>query len=174
MNVDKEQELIERYGHLLDPEFASWKNGLGFIQVTDGWTHIIEAMFETLDDHRNTVEQIRGKSDFATNYTEPFDIKISTIKEKFSSLRVYYTVNDEHKQWTAGVIHMATEMAARTCECCGTVDKSVIGMTTGWLTVICKPCYDKKAAALEPEWKTRHLWITREEARERFGRYHKI
>lgn len=171
MNIDKEQELIKKFGHLMDPEFVEWKDGLGFIQVADGWTHIIEAMLETMDDHRKTVEKIRGKDGYVQKYTEPFDIKISTIKEKFSSLRVYYKVNKEHEQWTAGVIHMATEMAARTCECCGTVDKSVLGMTTGWVTVICKPCYEKKADTLDPQWKNRNLWVTKEEAKERFGRY---
>lgn len=168
MNVDKERELIDRFSHLMDPEHLEWKDGLGFIQVSDGWTHIIEAMLQTMDDHKNTVERIRGKEGYVTNYTNPYDVRISCIKEKFSSLRVYYSVDKEHEQWTQGVIHMATETAAKTCECCGTVDKSVLGMTTGWITVICKPCYEKKSEALGTEWKNRNIWVTRDEAKEKF------
>ncbi len=168
MNVDKESELVTKYKHLFEPEFIEWKDGLGFLQVTDGWTHIIEGMLATIERHRLWVEKDLVRPNPIGTYKELLNVKISSIKEKFSSLRVYYSVNDEHRAWIEGVVSMATEMAARTCECCSTTDASKLGMTSGWITVICEPCYDKKSAELGDEWKNRNKWMSKDEARKSF------
>lgn len=152
MNIEKEIELVKTYKHLLDPEFVNWKDGLGFMQIGDGWTNVVENALATIEHRRVLIEKYSGEK-YAWS-SVPLDIKISSIKEKFSSLRINFSVHETHRAWCEGVVASATEMASNTCECCGSMERSTLGMTSGWLTIICKPCHDKKPE----DWRGRNKW----------------
>lgn len=55
----------------------------------------------------------------------------SQVKEKFGTLRFYYTGGDDKID---GMVRMAESMSARTCEECGSPGKS---NSYGWITTLC-------------------------------------
>jgi hypothetical protein len=70
---------------------------------SDGWFNIIHSMCEAIDSHLKHLES-------------PFDYEFVQIKEKFGTLRVYDNGNDDYIE---GVIRMAENMSAVTCEVTG-------------------------------------------------------
>lgn len=149
MSTDKRKNIIDKYNHLFDTRFAGCDNFNSFLQIGDGWLDIVEAMLHTIDQKQKWVAKNGRFPDGIMN------INISCIKEKFAYLTVYYNTEKSHNaSWVDGVIAMATTLAMNTCECCSTIDKEILGRTSGWMTIICKPCYDKK----ESDWKDRNKW----------------
>jgi len=70
---------------------------------SDGWFNIIHALCRAISSHIS-----RSK--------EPIDFEFTQIKEKFGTLRVYTDGGDDYIN---GVIRMAEEMSALTCEVTG-------------------------------------------------------
>lgn len=70
---------------------------------SDGWFSIIKGLCRAIDHHLKYAK-------------EPLDFKFAQIKEKFGTLRVYTDGGDDY---IAGVIRMAEEMSAVTCEVTG-------------------------------------------------------
>lgn len=58
-------------------------------------------------------------------------VALDQVKEKFGTLRFYYTGGDEH---ISGMVRMAESMSAVTCEDCGAPGKSRNG---GWIRTLC-------------------------------------
>ena len=56
---------------------------------------------------------------------------VAQIKEKFGTLRLYM---DNYKEFDYGVIQMAEEMSAFTCEICGCAAETY---TIGWHKTLC-------------------------------------
>ena len=69
------------------------------------------------------------------------------VKEKFGTLRFYYSGGDEAIE---GMVGLAEQMSGTTCEECGSFSSSV-GYTLGWISVICPPCL-KKSKRPERPW----------------------
>lgn len=63
------------------------------------------------------------------------------VKTKFGGLRCYVRGADEV---VAAAIDVAEEHAAKTCEECGAPGHR--GNIEGWNWLLCRPCFDKKAA----------------------------
>jgi hypothetical protein len=59
-------------------------------------------------------------------------VTVDQVKEKFGTLRFYYTGGDEY---ISGLVAMAESMSGVTCEECGNPGKRVGG---GWVTTLCK------------------------------------
>jgi len=59
-------------------------------------------------------------------------VTLDQVKEKFGTLRFYYSGGDDY---ISGLASMAESMSAVTCEECGNPGKTVGG---GWLTTLCK------------------------------------
>jgi len=59
-------------------------------------------------------------------------VTLDQVKEKFGTLRFYYSGGDEY---ISGLVSMAESMTGVTCEECGNPGKTVGG---GWLTTLCK------------------------------------
>lgn len=70
---------------------------------SDGWFRIIRGLCRAIDNHLKHLK-------------EPQEFKFAQIKEKFGTLRVYTDGGDEYIR---GVIRMAEEMSAVTCEVTG-------------------------------------------------------
>lgn len=65
----------------------------------------------------------------------PMFFRIDQIKEKFSTLRFYYTGGDDE---IAGMVSLAESLSAHICEYCGTTIN--VGRTSGWLITTCESC----------------------------------
>lgn len=130
------------------------------IECPIGWYHILEQLCTILEFHNQ---------EFKKNYGVA--IVADQVKEKFGTLRFYFTVrhvncsgiaDDQYDECTADVesrrrvamdylemladqyINEAECMTEKTCADCGTpLDKDNKVTTDGWITFICKDC-DKK------------------------------
>ena len=60
------------------------------------------------------------------------------MKEKYGTLRFYYDGGDDY---IAGIVHMAENMSARTCETCGAPGKIRRG---GWIRTLCDEHAEKQ------------------------------
>lgn len=66
-------------------------------------------------------------------------VTLDQVKEKFGTLRFYYTGGDDVID---GMVRMAESMSGCTCESCGnTAERSSDG---GWVRTMCQPCLDKR------------------------------
>jgi hypothetical protein len=61
-------------------------------------------------------------------------VTLDQVKEKFGTLRFYYTGGDEY---ISGMVTMAEAMSGVICESCGNPGKQTSG---GWIKTICQPC----------------------------------
>jgi hypothetical protein len=59
-------------------------------------------------------------------------VTLDQVKEKFGTLRFYYTGGDEY---IAGLVSMAESMSGVTCEECGKPGTQTSG---GWIKTVCK------------------------------------
>jgi len=73
-------------------------------------------------------------------------VTLDQVKEKFGTLRFYYTGGDDVIN---GMVRMAEAMSGTTCEGCGNVAETIWprgnnGGIGGWVRTICNPCNDKR------------------------------
>lgn len=120
MNIDKNNELMEKYKDILSSNF--W----GF-EIPNGWDWIVEKYLE------------RTKWDVEQNGLE---IQIGQIKEKFAALRIYtYPAAKEHLD--EANIAYCEALADYTCEKCGCMSKEK-QYTSSWITGLCPTCFKEK------------------------------
>jgi hypothetical protein len=67
-------------------------------------------------------------------------VTLDQVKEKFGTLRFYYTGGDEY---ISGLVSMAESMSGVTCEECAKPAKT---HGPGWIRTICGPCEEKREA----------------------------
>ena len=67
-------------------------------------------------------------------------VTLDQVKEKFGTLRFYYTGGDEY---ISGMVTMAEAMSGCTCEECSAPAET---HGPGWIRTICKPCEEKREA----------------------------
>jgi hypothetical protein len=81
-------------------------------------------------------------------------VTLDQVKEKFGTLRFYYSGGDEY---ISGMVSLAESMTGVTCEECGNVGERRGG---GWVHTYCTPCEQareiKRAKEME-EWEQRKL-----------------
>jgi len=111
----------------------------------DGWFNIINNLCANIQSHidwKNKNEEVVKQ------------VVVQQVKEKFGTLRFYYTGGDEY---IAGLVSMAESMSACTCESCGILGKQTGG---GWIRTICTPRNEKlelERKRQEEEWQQRKL-----------------
>jgi hypothetical protein len=74
-------------------------------------------------------------------------IQVTQIKEKFGGLCFYYFGGNKE---ISGMVRLAESLSYRICEYCGTTQN--VGMTQGWICVICKDCHEKNERANHLIW----------------------
>jgi hypothetical protein len=77
----------------------------------------------------------------------PLTLTVTQIKEKFGGLCFYYFGGDKVIE---GMVDYAQSISYKTCEFCGTTNN--VGATKGWISIICKDCYDKNERAQNLVW----------------------
>jgi len=97
----------------------------------DGWFNILNQLMGNIQHHIDWKNR---------NGEVVPQVVLDQVKEKFGTLRFYYTGGDDYVR---GMVTMAEAMSGTTCESCGNP-----GERTGnsWIKTICGPCEDKRAA----------------------------
>ena len=67
-------------------------------------------------------------------------VTLDQVKEKFGTLRFYYSGGDDY---ISGMVSLAESMTAVTCESCGKIGERRGG---GWVHTYCEPCEEKREA----------------------------
>jgi hypothetical protein len=124
MRQELEEKLVEKYPSLFADRTRPPTESLMCFgcECDDGWFHILDSMCSLIDHHIKNGEW---------QYEQPY--RFTQIKEKFGGLRVYDYGHDDYIQ---GVIDMAEEMAAKSCEVCG--DKARTKAAGAWLKTLCE------------------------------------
>ena len=136
----------------LDDKYPKMFNGID-VECPDTWYKIIDRMCLCLQ--RN----------IDVNNFPP--IEFHQIKEKFGTLRVYYTIdvtnydNEFIEGYINGFIQAHSLMTEDICIECGTNQN--ITRTSGWIRYICKDCLDveKKDESENCEEPQQRFWIKR-------------
>jgi len=113
----------------------------GGVACGSGWFYILDKLCANIQHHIDWKEKQR---DSATrfNSTAPSEdmrpvpdtvtqVTIDQIKEKFGTLRFYYSGGDEY---ISGMVTLAESMSSVTCEECGSIGERRSG---GWIRTLC-------------------------------------
>ena len=102
----------------------------------DGWFNILDLLMSNIQHHIDWNNQNFEKG--YTQYKQVPQVTLDQVKEKFGTLRFYYTGGDDVID---GMVRMAESMSAVTCESCGNPGEQTRG---GWIKTICSPCEIKR------------------------------
>jgi len=182
MKEELEERLVKKYPkffeYLKDYKGPLIPIQFGF-ECGDGWYVLIDSLMESIYNHiesrkKHPHTQIKSKFWRAImprlhksvryskkiyklvnkiekklkkeNIPAPY-VDIIQVKEKFGGLRFYINGGDDY---IYGMISLAEDMSYRTCEFCGSTKN--IGQTSGWITTICKDCFDKGSRVNSKNW----------------------
>jgi len=108
----------------------------------NGWFNILDQLMGNIQHHiywkeRQREVAIRFNSKAASGEMrevpeEISQVTVDQVKEKFGTLRFYYTGGDDYID---GLVSMAESMSGVTCETCGNPGKSTGG---GWIKTVCE------------------------------------
>jgi len=104
----------------------------------DGWFNILDQLMGNIQHHIDWNNKNFEKG--YTQYKQVTQVTLDQVKEKFGTLRFYYTGGDDIID---GMVRMAESMSGCTCESCGNIGERRGG---GWVHTYCEPCEEKRAA----------------------------
>jgi hypothetical protein len=81
-------------------------------------------------------------------------VTLDQVKEKFGTLRFYYSGGDDY---ISGMVSLAESLTGVTCESCGNVGER---RGSGWVHTYCTPCEEKRELErklADEEWEQRKL-----------------
>jgi hypothetical protein len=123
------EELIQKYPKIFEP-YNGNPNGINWYGVPEGWLPIIDKLCGCMQHYIDY--HVRYTKD---GHVKPQQVRCSQMKEKFGGLRFY---TDGHDEVVEGMIKMAEHLCDITCQDCGSEED--LGITSGWITVLCKKC----------------------------------
>ncbi len=108
----------------------------------DGWFNILNQLMGNIQHH----------IDWKNRNGEVIpQVTLDQVKEKFGTLRFYYTGGDEYIH---GMVAMAEAMSGVTCESCGNPGER---KGSGWVHTYCEPCEIKREEARKDYARTNGL-----------------
>lgn len=123
------QELVNKYPKIFqdyegNPEKVNWSG------VPKGWLPIIDKLCGAMQTY----------IEYHVRYTKdgtirPEQVTCMQMKEKFGGLRFY---TNGHDDIVEGMITLAEHMCQNTCQDCGS--EQDLGVTSGWISVLCRNC----------------------------------
>ena len=113
MPLQSVKDLLETY----KDEKGEYSFGVG-----PGWNKLLIKLFNDIDK------------------LQPADFSIQQIKEKFGSLRFYFSSSSKHDE-ISELVRKAEKKSAKTCEDCGAPGKS---RGESWVRTICDMCEVEK------------------------------
>ena len=134
MKEELQRKLYEKYPILSNLAFDKEMNNTPLawdgITCNDGWYNIINTLCNEITKHLQLLN--------ISNVTnDKFTCNVQQIKEKFGGLRFYIDSADDY---IYELIDKAESTSEVVCELCGSIKN--IGKTKGWITTMCKSCYN--------------------------------
>jgi hypothetical protein len=126
MNQELDKLLCEKYPKMMinrNRPMTETTMYWGF-ECGDGWFNIIDKLMGNIQhyiDWKNRDSEVVNQ------------VTVDQVKEKFGTLRFYYTGGDNYVQ---GLVSMAESMSSVTCDKCGNSGELRKG---GWLRTLCEP-----------------------------------
>ena len=139
MNNDNDSYLCKTYPKLFVNRDKSMMETLmcwGF-ECGDGWFNILNQLCQNIQhyiDWQNRNEEVVKQ------------VTVDQVKEKFGTLRFYYTGGDDYVR---GLVSMAESMSGVTCETCGNSASTDWPESGGWVNTTCQPCEEKRTLAYQ-------------------------
>ena len=141
MSPEKDKYLCETYPKLFRDRHAPMTETAmcwGF-DCDDGWFNIIDKLCANIQHHidwreeQRAREVKRGQNGESGMPRTPHvsQVVVTQVKEKFGTLRFYYTGGDEY---ISGLVSMAESMSGVTCETCGVPGTQ---RKDGWIRTLC-------------------------------------
>ena len=142
----KTEDIINKYPKIFEP-YNGNPNGVNWHGVPEGWLPVIDKLCACIQHY----------IDYHVSYTKdgqykPAQVTCSQMKEKFGGLRFY---TDGHDEVVEGMIKMAESMCDDKCQDCGSEED--LGMTSGWITVLCRNCVIAHGDRAMGVWKPKNL-----------------
>jgi hypothetical protein len=125
MRDELDKQLCETYPKLFADRYKPMTETCmcwGF-ECGDGWFNVINKLCYNIQRHIDWENR---------NGTVVPQVVVDQVKEKFGTLRFYYTGGDDY---ISGLVDMAEGMSGVTCEECGNPGKSRSG---GWIRTLCE------------------------------------
>lgn len=139
MDQELQNQLFEKY-----PQFFSNKDkGIQSscmawgCECGNGWYEILASlcwMIRQHEDNKALTKKYLEENDSEKLKQEPeyFPVKFDQIKEKYGTLRVYFSGGDEYVE---GLVSMAEAISGKICEVCGNKGQPNKG---GWIATLCE------------------------------------
>ena len=132
MKQELDKLLCEKYPKMMINRNKSMQETCmcwGF-ECGDGWFTILDQLMSNIQHHIDWNNKNFEKG--YTQYKQVPQVTLDQVKEKFGTLRFYYTGGDDVID---GMVRMAESMSGVTCEQCGSP-----GTTggQGWLVTLCE------------------------------------
>lgn len=109
----------------------------------DGWFWLLDQLCNSIQGY------IDSSNKYNSEDKQIAQVVATQVKEKFGTLCFYYSGGDEHID---GMVSLAEDISGSICEYCGTIKD--VGVTSGWISVICKDCHEKTDNRKNLEWKS--------------------
>ena len=144
MKPELDAQLCKRYPKMMVNRNRSMMETTMYwgFECGDGWFDILDQLMGNIQHHIDWKERqrevaIRFNSKAASGEIrevpkEISQVTVDQVKEKFGTLRFYYTGGDDYID---GLVSMAESMSGVTCETCGNPGKSTGG---GWIKTVCE------------------------------------
>ena len=133
MNKKLDNYITTKYPKIFINRYSGIKNStLSFgYEHGDGWFWLIDKLCASIQSYIDLNNQYR------TEDQKISQVIADQVKEKFGVLNFYYHGGDETIH---GMVRLAESMSENICEFCGSTE--YVGHTIGWISTICKECYD--------------------------------
>ena len=140
------EEIIAKYPKIFE-DYQGNPGRVNWHGVPEGWLPVIDKLCACIQHY----------IDYHVSYTKdgqykPAQVTCSQMKEKFGGLRFY---TDGHDEVVEGMIKMAESMCDDKCQDCGSEED--LGMTSGWITVLCRNCVIAHGDRAMGVWKPKNL-----------------
>ena len=141
MRLELDKQLCEKYPKMMVNRNKDMKETCmcwGF-ECGDGWFNILDQLMSNIQHHIDWNNQNFEKG--YKQYKQVAQVTLDQVKEKFGTLRFYYTGGDDIID---GMVRMAESMSGVTCEECGNPGERRGG---GWVHTFCTPCEEARELA---------------------------
>lgn len=137
MNEDQEFQDYEKFAKSMEEKYPKMFGGrYGGFAVGKGWYPVLDILCSNIQSHIDW--KVKQGADIV-------QVEVQQVKEKFGSLRFYYSGGDDE---ISGMVRVAESFAGSLCEECGGIGKRRSG---GWIRTLCDVHETERNARIEEQ-----------------------